>query len=173
MNAVAVFVPSYCVQHRNPELLTTMSKIAAYTAVDVAKDKNVQYLVFSTAYDTWQKEAELKINIAKKAGVDEKVIKIIPAITSTATETSALKQILGDEVDRLIVVADKFHAPRLELHLKHLFPSLEINMRTFSTSRYETMMEPSLIKRLRSGNKILWILWNYLIYVQMRCFASR
>lgn len=159
----AVFVPSYCLQ-QNGILLTAMSEEATRRGCDAALAEKANILIFSTAYNTWKKEFALKKSIAVSMGVAGDIITPIGEVISTFDETTKLGRLLeGKLVATVIVVADKWHVPRLKRLLNQRLPGYKIVMYSFSTPRYDTMLEPSFVKRFRSSNGFLWALWNIML----------
>ena len=58
-------------------------------------------IVFSTAYATWEKEAELKKALAVEYGIPNSLVEIIPAVTQTFDEARSSRTLFLIQTLRL------------------------------------------------------------------------
>jgi uncharacterized SAM-binding protein YcdF (DUF218 family) len=162
MAKTVVFVPSYCLT-RNQLSLTVMNKEAMEYAAPIVIRENAE-IIISTAYEVWNKEAELRIDLLEKLGLSKKQIRVVGGVTNSYGEIQKAKDIiLKNNFEKIIIVAEKWHSPRVLKIFQILFPNLGIRLQSFQTSKFEMTYEPSIIKSLRIGWKITWILWNKLL----------
>jgi uncharacterized SAM-binding protein YcdF (DUF218 family) len=152
------YIPSYCLTH-DKSRLTSISK----KSIEVGLKTKASHYIISTAYDSWEKEAELKIDLLESGGVDKKDITIIKGVRNSFDEAVELKKIIASkDIHSLYVVAEKWHLPRCKILLQRQLPDIKIIGYPFKADSFECAYEPGTfgIKTLRSGFKPLWILWN-------------
>jgi hypothetical protein len=157
-----IFCPAYCLK-MNGKKLTRMNYDCTIKSLELAQANPEVSVVFSTAYvEYWREEARQKLLIASKMNIDKNRIKIIPAVTDTYTEIKALEKLINLESVIIHAVLDYYHAPRALKTLHYHFPNTEIIDHKIKCKKYMRTLEPSYIKSIRTGNKVLWILWNQL-----------
>lgn len=169
-----IYVPSYCLSYYDSIRLTDMSFQTVKEGIELAQkivaSGGDPILIFSTAYpDLWKKEAEIKKKMALNAGLKGDSIIIIPEVTDSYDEARQIWGIvknclLNPEGDPyLIVVAEKWHAPRAVKALR--LSGIEVNDVRRVKTKIERALEPSWIKSIRSSNKVLYVLWQWIFYI--------
>lgn len=169
-----IYVPSYCLSYYNSSGLTDMSFQMTKEAIEMARkivlSRKDVILIFSTAYtDLWKKEAEIKKKMALNVGLDDDFVIIIPEVTDSYDEAMQIWGIVkncllnsaGDPY--FIVVAEKWHAPRAVKSLR--LSGIEVNEVRRVKTKIERALEPSWIKSIRSSNKVLYVLWQWIFYI--------
>ncbi len=155
------FVPSYCLKHRNPELLGEMSIDSTLMAKDLFEKGVISEIILSLSYATWFKELNLKLELLK--GIASEKIHVISETTDSYDETRRAGVILEKlGADAVILMAEEWHAPRAVNAFMISFPKLIVGAKTFPVRVYERTLEPSRIKSIRSRFKCLWIAWQLL-----------
>ncbi|MES2059569.1 MAG: ElyC/SanA/YdcF family protein [Patescibacteria group bacterium] len=147
--------------------MTLESMDAAWRAV---QDHYPAHLILSVAYSCHFIEAGMKKSYLEEKGIDESMISTIGPVVDSFDEVQKLAQIIGSmSITKLVVVAEEWHAKRALMILRMwLPPEFEIEMKTFSTSRFEKTFEPhpvkilGWIKSIRAGYALPWIIWNKL-----------
>ena len=152
-----------------------MAQEAMTTGLRVMKDTQAEVIIISTAYHTWNDEARLQVERAKKDGIDIKHVRIIKGVRNSyneALEASRKARALG--ASRLIVIAERWHAPRSLKAFRYACSDLKIEVVTFKTPWFETSYEPSMIKSLRSSTWLSWVAWNVLLgFVPPRLLGAK
>jgi len=177
--STAVFVPAYCCKYDSGGVvrvkgLTEMSRQSVLVTAELVKKGHAKYVILSTAYSWWHDEAEMKMELLSRFGIDPNIVRIIPKVHNTYDETAGARQFIDElSINTIIVVADKWHEPRATQTFRSLFPTLTILGSAFETPRYQMTMEESFIKSVRAGWKPLWIVWNVLFSVLTPLFVSR
>jgi len=158
-NPIFVYVPSYCLLKQDPSKLTDMSFQTAKRGIEVMLEKKADKIIFSTAYATWEKEAELKKALAAKYGIRDDLVEIIPAVTQTFDEAVKLSEIISDPSAVVIVACQKYHAGRVFYTLSHFFKNIKIEK---VATKIERHLDQSNLKSvLISSTKLNFILWNW------------
>ena len=130
---IAVLVLSYCL-YKDGTRLTEMARRSAEIGVAAVCDGEAASIIFSTAYDCWKKEAELKKLMANRRGISYNKIYFLEGVTRTSDEVSFLKDVLKKlGANKLIVICEKYHVTRATRFLEDNFPGLEIEVRSFQT----------------------------------------
>lgn len=157
--ATYVYVPSYCLLKSDPLRLTDMSLQTAKKGLEIMRAGMADKIIFSTAYATWEKEAELKKTLAAEYGVKDDLIEIIPAVTQTFDEAVKLKEIVSNPEAKIVAVCQKYHTKRIAYTLGHFFKHVEtVGVKT----RIERHLDQSNLKSvLISSTKLNFILWNW------------
>ena len=166
---VAAYIPSYCLKlNANPPELTWMNRKACEIGVNIVKNDLADYAIISTAYSTWQVEAELKRKVFLRAGIPlEKLFVIGPVEDSYDEADQAEEHMARNKSEKMIVVADSYHEPRAVQTFELMFPKMKVRGVPFKTERFDTAYEPHSIKLLgaiksfRSGHKFPWRARNY------------
>ena len=151
-------VLSYCL-YKDGTRLSKMAEESTRLGIATVREGKASHIIFSTAYGCWKKEAELKKDMAVNSGVSPDKIHFIEGVRHTFDEVKGLKSILGQTgAEKLIVICEKYHAPRVKRMLEKKFPEIQFDFRIFQ-SNYERTLEPSFIKSHR-GYFFTWWLWN-------------
>jgi hypothetical protein len=166
---VAVFVPSYCL-YKDGTRLTAMTQASVYEAADIVRKNPGACVIFSTAYDVWEKEAELKQQLLTSlVGGLASGMSFIRQVTSTADEVREVGRLCDPRlITTVYVVAERWHAPRLMKTLRKCWPNITFVLRPFTSYVFERTLEPHKIplvgpiKSIRAGNGYLWAAWNML-----------
>lgn len=163
-----VFVPSYCLT-LDQSRLTYLSRKAVSLGDAVACFEKGSTLVLSAAYNVWEKEDQLKRKLLEEDSYTpiNRVIMIGP-VSDSYDEARQLAKAVGQNVWKIIVIAEKWHINRLVTAIKTQFPNSKIITNKFETRHFdfERTYEPhpnkflGWVKSVRSGNKLLWIIWN-------------
>lgn len=156
-----IYVPSYGLSHNNPFQLSVMSLGTAEKGIKLVKKEGVK-IIFSTAYRFWNKEANLKKKLALEAGLEEKNIAILPAVTDSYDEAAKLRKEVPQEDAVIVVVAQKYHAARAAKILRYFFKEVEM---VKVTTDLERVLDPSRLKGFCNSSKILFVLWNWFFYL--------
>lgn len=169
MEATAVYVPSLCLTLDGLRL-TAMNEAVTRKAAKLVRDGYAAHLIFSTAYDTWEREAELRKRVAAAFGIKDSAISIIPNATTTYDESAMLMEVINRlGVTALILVTDKWHMPRAALAIRIAIPKVRLEKVSVTTPRYERTHHPAgiipKIKSIRDGSMIFWILFNLFFFV--------
>src|SRR3989344_4048064 len=169
MKPIAVYVPSLCLT-QDGSRLTAMNETATRKAAELVQDGQATHLIFSTAYDTWEREAELRKHIAVSLGVRPSAIHIIPSATTTYDETAQLARLMNTlGIKSLILVTDKWHIPRASLAIRITIPEVQLEKVPITTPRYERTYHPAgiipQIKSIRDGSMPFWILFNLFFFL--------
>ena len=169
MEATAVYVPSLCLTLDGTRL-TAMNEAVTRKASELVRDGGAAHLIFSTAYNVWKREAELRIKLAISIGVPENIISIIPQVTTTYNETARLKEMVTElNVTNLILVTEKWHMPRAALAIRIAIPEVRLEKISVTTPRYERTHHPAgiipKIKSIRDGSMPFWILFNLFFFL--------
>jgi uncharacterized SAM-binding protein YcdF (DUF218 family) len=136
-----------------------MSRKAAEKGLEMMRKGLADKIIFSTAYTMWEKEAELKKDLAVKYGVRDDLVEIIPAVTDSYDEAEKLRELIHDSGVTLILVAQKYHARRAASILKRYFSKVEV---VKVATKIERQMDPSWLKNvLTSSTKLNFIVWNW------------
>lgn len=160
---LAVLVPGHG-PSRDGTRLVEMSRVALEKGISLMEQLSADYLIVCTAYDTWRIDAGLKISLVERAGVDSAKVRVIPGVTDTYDEAEKTRKLIEElEIAVLVVVTDEWHALRSVPAFQARYPNVRILTETYTTSSFEQMMEPQFLKRIRGGNKALWIAWNLLL----------
>lgn len=173
-----VYVPSYTLSNKDISNLTVMSLETAKKGIGVMKRLMEEgfevIIVFSTAYQWWKTEADLKIKLTREDEIPNDMINIIPSVTQSYDEATGLFKIVADPDAEIIVVGQKWHAKRAAKALTFLFKNVRVVKVPTATER---QLDPSWVKSfLCSSTKLNWILWNwffglitpYMMRMQMR-----
>lgn len=166
------FVPSYCLKTKN-SILTEMSRLTASKAIRLYKERRVKHIIFSTAYkNLGEIEAKMKFWMAKLGGIDTDDISILHEITNSYDETEQALEIVECLRLPVVIIGEEWHLPRVVQAFKWALP--EENIYHVSVRcPFERAREPSLIKSIRAGNKILWIAWQLFFYILTPIFMLR
>ena len=169
MKPTAVYVPSLCLTHDGSRL-TAMNETATRQAAKLVRDGQATHLIFSTAYDTWKREAELKKDIAVSLDVKPSAIHIIPSATTTYNETAQLAKLINTlGINSLILVTDKWHMPRASLAIRIVVPKVQLEKVSITTPYYERTHHPAgiipQIKSIRDSSMPFWILFNLFFFI--------
>lgn len=160
-DSTGVLVLSYCL-YKDGTRLSVMAEESVELGIAAVCNKEASHIIFSTAYDCWEKEAELKKEMAIKKGIKTEEIYFIKGVRHTFDEIKLLKSILNStEAEKLIVVCEKDHSPRVKRMLEKKFTEIQFDFRIFKAKKYERTLEPSWIKAHR-GSHFTWWLWNFL-----------
>lgn len=158
-----VYAPSYGLTWDRSRL-TAIN--AACVKVALRQANNNTKVILSCAYPVLaEQEARLKKELALTSGLAEDRLLLIKGSSNSYQEILKLLEIsnLRVNINSILIVAEKFHLPRLIAALRWLAPNRLIYWRSVS-ARFEVAREPSVIKSIRAGYKTLWILWNILLY---------
>ncbi|MBI5458049.1 YdcF family protein [Candidatus Kaiserbacteria bacterium] len=175
--AKAAFVPAYGLRNDGwlharlvrPVRLVAQSVESVRQAAQLLNDSKVEHIILSTCYDSWEMEAELKKALLASLGVDLTRVSVIPAVVNTKTEVEAAGRIIHEfAIEKITIVADKWHLPRVHEVFRMWFPGVGIEGHSFTTPRFEVVYEPLLIKRIRGGNALLWVLWNWALLLKLK-----
>lgn len=138
---VVVYVPAYCLYFYDPSRLTCESLETTLKGIELMKNGVGDEIVFSTGYETWRIEAELKKGLAKEKGIEgDDLVKIIPGVTTTYVEAQELSKIVADPDAKIIVVGQKYHAKRAVVAIRYFFKDVEI---VKVSTKMERMLDPS------------------------------
>lgn len=145
--------------------LTPMSRTAIETAAIAVSATGANALIVSASYDTAQKECDLYMKYAVASGVEPDKIHALIGVTNSYDEASrAVKKAVELEAEKLVVVAEWWHAARSEKAFRSVCPEgLALKILPFPTMSFERTLEPSAIKSWRTNWKLTWILWNVLL----------
>lgn len=152
-----IYVPSYTLSRKDPSRLTYMSFWTAMKGIEIMRQGLGDKIIFSTAYDWWKTEAELKKDLASKSGISRNEVEIIPAITDSYDEAEKLSKIVTNPGTTLILVAHKYHAHRAAKALMYFFNNIKVVKVSTGTER---QLDPSWLKSFCCSSKINFILWN-------------
>lgn len=132
-------------------------------------------IIISTAYDGHcVTEADLQRERALGAGLNPKRVHIIGPIVDSydeAQSTLDLAKMLG--AYEIVVLAERDHANRVRKVFRHLWKDGQVRVVPFKTPAFEFTLEPSLIKKLRSGFRLTWFLWNFAFGLPSTAFMIR
>ena len=155
---VVIYVPAYCLYLYDPSRLTCVSLQTALRGIDLMKNGIGDEIVFSTGYETWRIEAELKKSLAKKSGIEgDDLVKIIPGVTATYVEAQELSKIVADPDAKIIVSGQKYHVKRAAIAIRYFFKDVEI---VKVSTKMERMLDPSWLKSVLCSSSLL----NFIIY---------
>lgn len=156
---IIIYVPSYGLSFEEPSKLTCMSLETAKKGIEMMKKGSGSMLVFSTAYYTWEQEAELKKKLAREYGVKDDLVKIIPGGTATTTyiEAEGLFKIVSNPDTKIIVVGQKYHVKRAAKALRYLFNNVEI---VKVWTEVERILDPSWLKSV-CMTRFIWYNWFF------------
>ncbi len=157
-----VYVPAYGLVW-NKSRLTAINTACVKAAVCQAGKKSK--VVFSCAYPILEDlEGNARKSLAIASGLDENRIILFKDIGNSYEEVLKLLEIYGNlEAKNILIVAERFHLPRVISSLRLMKPDVQLYWLSISAP-FEIAREPSVIKSVRMGFKILWILWNVLLY---------
>lgn len=160
-----IYVPSYCLAACGSRL-TEMSLQTTKEGIRIAKTllgggRIKPILILSTSRPVlWRKEAELKEAMVLAAGLSMKYVTIIPEMMDSFDEAEKIKKIIPGGAS-LVVVAEKWHAPRVFASLKMVLPShLFIELVKVNTKIERHLDTTRLRSWLCSSSKFNYILWQ-------------
>ena len=163
-----IYVPSYCLAECGSRL-TEMSLQTTKEGISIAtktlsEGKIKPILILSTSRPVlWKKEAEIKKVMILEAGLSLDDVIIIPNMMDSFEEAEKIKKIISDgsDVVNLVVVAEKWHAPRVFTSLKMMLPiSLFIELVKVN-SKIERHLDTTRLRSwLCSSTKFNYILWQ-------------
>ncbi len=158
----AVFVPSYGIALRDPSRLVEMSCEATVEGARVLKENDADVIILAAAFEEyWRTEAELRIAILDRAGVDSGRIRILPAVTSTYDEAKKMRALIEEfDITTLLVVGNEWQVPRAALAFSYFFPDLRVQTEPVRTTVVEPIVAPSWLRTLPTRNRQLWIAHN-------------
>lgn len=159
-NNKVIYVPSYCLSLSDHSRLSCMSLETAKKGIELMRKGAGDKIIFSTAYEWWEIEAELKKGLASKNSiVGDDLVGVIPAVTNSYDEAEGLKKIVANSDATIILVAQKYHARRAFKTLRHFFKKIEV---VKVPTRIERQLDPSWLKGVLCGSTMLnFILWNW------------
>lgn len=155
-----IYVPSYTLSKKYPSRLTCMSLETAKKGIEMMKKGLGDMIVFSTAYEWWRTEAELKEMMAEESGiVGNDLVAIIPSVTQSYDEATKLFDIVANPDAEIIVVGQKYHAKRAAKAISFLFKNVKFLK---VPTGMERQLDPSFLKGiLGTSTMINFILWNW------------
>lgn len=164
---IGIFIPGHCLAFEDPGRLSVLARIATEKSASLATEFDAACVIVAAAYDTWEREAALKQAILAGAGVNPVSVRVLGGIVSSYEEAERVRALVKEfNLSVLIIVTDEYHAPRAADAFRERYPELHILTESYATPVYETLLEPSWLKRLRSGNKFLWIAWNLFFWLR-------
>ena len=168
-----IYVPSYCLSHYHTARLTDMSLQTTKKAIEFAlwikKLGGNPILILSTAYAVlWEREADIKTNLALDAGLSLENIIIIPEVTDSYNEARKVRIIirnclLSSQGSILFAIAERLHASRVGIPLRSF--GVAVDGVEGVKARIERALEPSWIKSIRSANVVPYALWQWIFYL--------
>ena len=164
---VCIYVPSYCLSYGDPNRLTDMSLQTMMKGIEVMKEEiirgNKPLLIISTSRPIlWEKEAELKKKMVLEAGLGLNDLIIIPAMEDSFDEAERIKEIISDHNGVLIVVAERWHAPRVASSLKMALPPAVTIKVVKVKAKIERHLDTSWLRSfLCSSTTLNYILWQW------------
>ena len=168
-----IYVPSYCLSHYHTDRLTDMSLQTTNKAIEFAlwikKLGGNPILILSTAYAVlWEREADIKTNLALDAGLSLENIIIIPEVTDSYNEARKVRIIirnclLSSQGSILFAIAERLHASRVGIPLRSF--GVAVDGVEGVKARIERALEPSWIKSIRSANVVPYALWQWIFYL--------
>lgn len=171
---VVIYAPSYCLSYRDNNRLTDMGLQTTKKAIALFKFLKTDeiydgkpFLILSTSRPVlWEKEAEIKRQLILNAGLNLDDVVIIPALSDSYDEADKIRKIIGDHSDlKLIVVVEKWYAPRVALSLRMVLPSVEMEIIKVST-KIERQLDTSWLRSfLCNYTSINYVLWNWFFYL--------
>ena len=126
-------------------------------------------LILSTAYAVlWEREADIKTNLALDAGLSLENIIIIPEVTDSYNEARKVRIIirnclLSSQGSILFAIAERLHASRVGIPLRSF--GVAVDGVEGVKARIERALEPSWIKSIRSANVVPYALWQWIFYL--------
>ncbi|MEK7646742.1 MAG: YdcF family protein [Patescibacteria group bacterium] len=163
---VAAFVPSYCLV-ADQSGLSTLSKESVEGSARLYRSRLVNRIILSTAYNVWETEWQMKLELLKSLGVPTEHIFCIKEVTSSYDEVQGLRQYIEElGFVKCFLVTERCHTPRAYMALQAEFPQLGIVCETFDVTELEETYEPHHIKILgkikgwRTQYYWSWWLWN-------------
>lgn len=156
---IVIYVPSYCLSLKDPSRLSHMSLETAKKGLEMMKKGIGDRIIFSTAYEWWETEAKLKRELAETYEVvGDDLVEIIPEMGDSYMEAERLKNLIDSET-KIIIVAQKWHAPRVKKALSYFFKNIDlVKVKT----KVERQLDPSWLKSVLCCSTILnFILWNW------------
>lgn len=136
-----------------------MSLQTAKKGLEMMKAGMADKIIFSTAYATWEKEAELKKALAVEYGIPNSLVEIIPAVTQTFDEAVKLSEMVANPDAKIIVACQKYHTKRVLNTLSYFFKKIEV---VGVATKIERHLDQSNLKSiLISSTKLNFILWNW------------
>lgn len=154
-----IYVSSYTLSDKYPSKLTIMSLETAKKGLEMMKKGLGKKIVFSTAYEWWKTEAELKQKLAREYGIADDKVLIIPFVTQSYDEATKLFDIVANPDAEIIVVGQKYHAKRAAKAISFLFKNVKFLK---VPTGMERQLDPSFLKGiLGTSTMINFILWNW------------
>lgn len=163
----AILVHSYCMAESKPYHLTPMTRMSAVKAAEVMRKGEADFIMLSSAYNTWKHEDGLKKAVLVEHGVSLGRVETVAPVKDSFDELEKAHRLVKvNAITDLIIVAEEWHAPRAFKIARAMFPSLKVSVVTFKTPKFERALEPHPIKLLgwiksvRAGFKPFWVAWN-------------
>lgn len=168
--ADAVYTPSYCLAEKESRL-TEINQRCTKKAVDQVWLRRARHLILSCAYPEHQEEEfaykeAMLIGLLADNRLGTEQIHFLEGIRNSVEEAEKLAEILRQiNAHSLIVVAERWHLPRVLYALRRTNPRVYLFPIAVVTKKWEVPREPSRIKRLRAIHQPLWIAWNVAGYL--------
>lgn len=161
----AICCPSYGL-YWNKTRLTEQGRSCVIRLARLYNQGRAPLAIFSNAYEEyWRVEAKIKNRLAVDLGIPERAIVHLEAMNNTYDEASYTRTVMRQRSAKsLILVADRWHMKRALDAFRRTIPEAKIYPASVRPDYYEVAREPSLIKSIRSGFKVLWILWNIIFF---------
>ena len=171
----AIYVP--CLGVKPNGYLMRMAVQSLETAVELHQEGRAPTIIVSYGYrdGAWMLERALKLRFLRRAGVPhDAIVELIPDERSTNTynEIRRLRSAMCAEgVHRLIVVAERWHAPRVMLGINLMMPGVAAEQATFAARRYELQAVVPWVKQFMTASRVIWIPYNAVLYCLTPLFA--
>jgi|SRR3989344_36448 len=164
----AVFVPAYGISTDGLRL-TRLSNLATALGVQAFNEARARWLILSHAYmDFAATEKALKMRLLGYVNFpNDCIYHIMPTttgLTTSYTELAELNRFVGAHgIQRISVVGEYHHLPRVLLGLHLLAPQLQVVPQPFE-AQSEAHLAPGRLKGYSNLN-LVWFAWNFFFFM--------
>jgi len=164
----AVFVPAYGISTDGLRL-TRLSNLATAMGVRAFNEARARWLILSHAYmDFAATEKALKMRLLGYVNFpNDCIYHIMPTttgLTTSYTELAELNRFVGAHgIQRISVVGEYHHLPRVLLGLHLLAPQLQVVPQPFE-AQSEAHLAPGRLKGYSNLN-LVWFAWNFFFFM--------